>query len=225
MAKLTTYRQKRNFQKTSEPAGNRRAQTHGNRFVVQKHDATRLHYDFRLEIGGVLVSWAVPKGPSMNPADKRLAMQTEGHPLDYIDFEGVIPENNYGAGPVEVWDNGTFEVEGSRAADEQLARGEIKFVLHGRKLHGSFVLVKMRRGGQHGKPWLMIKHRDSSADPHWDINAHENSVLSGRSIREIEEGSPSVEKMLSPESIDGARKAAMPAHLAPTLATLAEHPF
>ncbi|HEV2246186.1 MAG TPA: DNA ligase D [Terriglobia bacterium] len=224
MAKLDTYKKKRNFQKTSEPSGTRRVRSGGNRFVVQKHDATRLHYDFRLEVRGVLVSWAVPKGPSMNPADKRLAIQTEDHPLDYIDFEGVIPENNYGAGPVEVWDNGTYEVEDGLNAERQINKGEIKFVLHGRKLHGGFVLVRTSRQSKDGKSWLIIKHRDASADPRWNIDDRGESVISGRSIREIEEGVQPFDRV-SPESVEGARKAPMPSHVSPTLAVLAEHPF
>lgn len=195
-----------------------------NRFVVQKHDASRLHYDFRLEVGGVLVSWAVPKGPSMNPGDKRLAIQTEDHPLDYIDFEGVIPENNYGAGPVEVWDNGTYEVEDGLDAERQITRGEIKFVLHGRKLHGGFVLVRTSRQSKDGKSWLMIKHRDASADPRWNIDDRGESVISGRSIREIEEDVQPFGRV-SPESVEGARKAPIPSHVSPTLAVLAERPF
>src|SRR6202171_675582 len=139
---LEEYRRKREFGTTPEPPG--RVQRRGRRriFVVQKHDASRLHYDFRLAINGVLVSWAVPKGPSMNPADKRLAVRTEDHPLEYADFEGVIPEGQYGAGTVMVWDQGTYEVENGLSVEQQLARGEIKVILHGKKLRGGFVLVQ-----------------------------------------------------------------------------------
>src|SRR5271166_4836516 len=143
MTPLGEYRRKRKFQETSEPRGRERARG-GNRFVVQEHHARRLHYDFRLAIDGVLKSWAVPKGPSLNPADKRLAVQTEDHPMDYANFEGKIPAGNYGAGTVMVWDRGEFEVEGQAGAREQLARGEIKFQLAGEKLRGSFVLVKLK---------------------------------------------------------------------------------
>ena len=145
MAPLQEYRRKRQFARTPEPPPARKASPEGDTFVVQKHAARRLHYDFRLEVGGVLVSWAVPKGPSLNPADKRLAVQTEDHPLDYGGFEGTIPEGNYGAGTVMVWDRGHFNVEGDGDAARQIARGEIKFNLQGEKLRGSFVLVKLKR--------------------------------------------------------------------------------
>src|SRR5574341_140780 len=131
MPRLEEYRRKRRFDKTPEPAGAKK-RVGGNSFVVQKHAARRLHYDFRLEINGVLVSWAVPKGPSLNPADKRLAVQTEDHPLDYGGFEGVIPAGQYGAGTVMVWDAGKYEMEGDMTASQQLARGELKFILRGR---------------------------------------------------------------------------------------------
>lgn len=227
MSSLSTYRRKRRFEETPEPAPGKTTASSGNRFVIQKHDATRLHYDFRLEIDGVLKSWAVPKGPSMNPADKRLAMETEDHPLEYANFEGVIPEGNYGAGPVIVWDCGTFEPEGEISASEQYRRGEIKFVLHGEKLRGGFVLVRMKRAKGNGKPWLLIKHRDSEADPQWHIEAHDRSVRDGRSIEEVKAGhrlrepSPSAE----PRLLDGARKSRMPQRLHPMLATLVDEPF
>jgi len=252
MARLEEYRRKRHAGQTPEPgvgtppgdrAGQDRsaqsvppkpvAEPHaGNSFVVQKHDATRLHYDFRLEIGGVLVSWAVPKGPSLNPADKRLAMHVEDHPLDYGGFEGVIPKGEYGAGPVIVWDAGTFDVEGGLTSQQQLARGELKFSLHGRKLRGSFALVKIRQPKEKGDPWLMIKHRDAAVDPNWDIDEHDGSVLTGRTIEEIEEGLPpssnpagAVAGAASPATLEGARKANMPSKIAPMLATLVEKPF
>jgi bifunctional non-homologous end joining protein LigD len=126
---LEEYRRKRKFTETPEPVGRVRGAVRRRIFVVQKHDASRLHYDFRLAINGVLISWAVPKGPSMNPADKRLAIRTEDHPLEYTDFEGVIPEGQYGAGPVMVWDKGTYQPEGDIAPDKQLAQGKIDVVL------------------------------------------------------------------------------------------------
>jgi bifunctional non-homologous end joining protein LigD len=148
---LEEYRKKRDFNVTPEPAGRARRRSSGKRiFVVQKHDASRLHYDFRLEINGVLASWAVPRGPSMNPADKRLAVRTEDHPIDYADFEGVIPEGQYGAGTVMVWDKGTYEPEDKLSPEEQLARGEINVLLHGKKLRGGFVLVRPSGGSMPG---------------------------------------------------------------------------
>jgi len=161
----------------------------GARFVVQMHDARNLHYDFRLQVGEVMVSWAVPKGPSMNPAEKRLAMITEDHPLDYAGFEGIIPEGNYGAGTVMVWDTGTWEPEGSKSAREQLDAGELKFRLHGAKLRGSFALVRTRWGSKKdGRSWLLIKHRDQDADPAFDLDSLAWSVLSRRTMRQIAEG-------------------------------------
>lgn len=237
MGRLENYRRKRRFDKTPEPppkkaragglpAQARRGGQAGNRFVVQKHAARRLHYDFRLQIGGVLVSWAVPKGPSLNPADKRLAVQTEDHPLDYAGFEGMIPEGQYGAGTVMVWDQGTYEVEGDRPASAQLARGELKVVLHGQKLRGGFVLVKLRRG-EKGNGWLLIKHRDAYVDARWDIAEHDGSALTRRTMSEIAEGLPPEQAAHRPrpEEVEGARQATMPARLLPMLATLTDKPF
>jgi bifunctional non-homologous end joining protein LigD len=192
---LEEYRRKRKFSETPEPVGRVRREVRRRIFVVQKHDASRLHYDFRLAINGVLVSWAVPKGPSMNPADKRLAIRTEDHPLEYADFEGVIPEGQYGAGPVMVWDEGIYEPEAEIPPDEQLARGKIDVVLQGEKLRGGFSLIQTGRrsaGPSERKRWLLIKHRDEYADPSWDIDSPEldRSVLTGRTLREIEEGRP-----------------------------------
>ena len=139
---LTAYRSKRAFAKTPEPAGRARQRSRSRMFVVQKHDASRLHYDFRLAVNGVLASWAVPKGPSMNPADKRLAVRTEDHPLEYAKFEGVIPPGQYGAGTVMVWDRGKYEPLENRPLEEQLADGKIGIVLQGEKLRGGFTLVR-----------------------------------------------------------------------------------
>jgi bifunctional non-homologous end joining protein LigD len=232
MAVLEEYRRKRRFEKTPEPAGEKEARAPSRRFVVQKHDARRLHYDFRLEVGGVLKSWAVPKGPSLNPVDKRLAMQTEDHPLEYADFEGVIPEGQYGAGPVMVWDQGTFEAEGSLSASQQLERGDLKFTLYGRKLRGSFVLVKLRQPQKdRGKPWLLIKHKDARVDPNWNIDDHDGSVLTGRTLKEIEEGLPAsgaaaeLTQAVNPGELEGASPMAMPKQLEPMLATLVDTPF
>src|ERR1700689_945055 len=173
---LKEYKRKRRFDSTPEPAG-RRPSHRGSDFVVQEHHARRLHYDFRLEVNGVMKSWAVPKGPSMNPGDKRLAIQTEDHPLEYAKFQGEIPQGNYGAGEVIVWDNGTFEVEGNLPMQEQLDRGELKFIRHGKKLTGSFVLVKIRSRQPGKEEWLMINHRDSSSSDAWKIEDGAGSAL------------------------------------------------
>jgi len=195
---LEEYKRKRRFDETPEPAGEVEKKA-GHRFVVQKHDATRLHYDFRLEMEGVLKSWAVPKGPSLDPADKRLAMQVEDHPVSYFDFEGIIPEDNYGAGTVMVWDVGTWQplspvpvngkyIPGTEAeAAAMLAKGDLKFRLEGKKLNGDFALVKMggRRPGSKGNEWLLIKKHDDHAVDGYDIDALDESVLSGRSLAQI----------------------------------------
>ncbi|HXE74310.1 MAG TPA: DNA ligase D [Candidatus Xenobia bacterium] len=222
MPQLDEYRRKRRFDKTPEPATGKPSPGR-NRFVVHKHAARRLHYDFRLEIDGVLVSWAVPKGPSLNPADKRLAVPTEDHPLDYGGFEGVIPAGQYGAGAVMVWDTGTYQMEGDLSASQQLARGELKFILRGRKLRGGFVLVKLKRS-EKGNEWLLIKHKDAAADPKWDIEDHDGSALTGRTLTEIAEGLPAAHRP-SPGELDGARKAPMPAQVQPMAATLVDKPF
>jgi bifunctional non-homologous end joining protein LigD len=199
---------------------------HGDTFVVQKHSATRLHYDFRLAVDGVLKSWAVPKGPSLNPDDKRLAVETEDHPLDYAGFEGKIPEGNYGAGTVMVWDRGTFSPIGDADALTQIERGEIKFHLNGEKLRGSFVLVKLKHGEKKNE-WLMIKHKDADVDPSWDIDGHDGSALTGRTIEEIADEVPPHREPspLSPQELDGARKTPMPGKFGLMLATTVERPF
>src|SRR5436190_4200448 len=163
MTKLANYNKKRHFRHTPEPAGTalKRKTSKKLSFVIQKHDASTLHYDFRLELDGVLKSWAVPKGPSMNQADKRLAVQVEDHPLSYGKFHGVIPKGNYGAGTVEIWDKGFYEpvkVEGDQqdAVRSQLEKGSLKFILHGQRLKGVFSIVKFKGG----KNWLLIKGKD-----------------------------------------------------------------
>jgi len=195
---LEEYQRKRRFEETPEPPP-KVAKAGGNRFVVQKHDATRLHYDFRLEMEGVLKSWAVPKGPSLDPADKRLAMQVEDHPVSYFDFEGNIPEGNYGAGSVMVWDVGTWQplspvqkdgkyVPGTEAeAAAMLAKGDLKFRLNGHRLKGDFALVKMkgRRPGSKGNEWLLIKKHDPYVEQGYEIETIDESVLSKRSMDEI----------------------------------------
>src|SRR5437868_2486518 len=187
---LNEYRRKRDFKNTPEPAGKvEKASAH--RFVVQKHRASHLHFDFRLEMDGVLKSWAVPKGPTLDPTQKRLAMQVEDHPVSYFDFEGIIPEGNYGAGTVMVWDVGTWEALGDARA--MLEKGDLKFRLSGKKLKGEFVLARMksRRPGSKGTEWLLIKKRDEFAKEGFDIDKYDYSVLSKRSLAEIasDEGS------------------------------------
>ena len=196
---LEEYSRKQCFDNTPEPPA-KLAQRSQHRFVVQKHRASRLHYDFRLEMQGVLKSWAVPKGPSLDPADKRLAMQVEDHPVEYIDFEGIIPPGNYGAGAVMVWDQGTWEptppdggkpaasaAEADGLAAAMLEKGDLKFRLHGSKLNGEFVLAKMRsrRPGSKGTEWLLIKHRDSAVVPGYDIEQFDSSALTGRTLEEV----------------------------------------
>jgi bifunctional non-homologous end joining protein LigD len=226
MSKLAEYRRKRRFRDTPEPRG-KTARQDDHLFVIQKHAATRLHYDLRLEVGGVLKSWAVPKGPSLNPGDKRLAVQVEDHPFEYRKFEGTIPEGNYGAGEVIIWDQGTFETGGDLGAADQIARGELKFHLHGAKLNGSFVLVKMKRS-QKQNEWLLIKHRDEYADPLWNIEEHGESVVSGRPLpkkkRKNEEvGSDGAS--LSAAGLPSAQAAPMPNEISVTLAKLADDVF
>jgi bifunctional non-homologous end joining protein LigD len=187
---LATYKKKRTFNKTPEPKGKKKAAGNELRFVVQKHDASRLHYDFRLEMDGVLKSWAVPKGPSMNPEDKRLAMMVEDHPFDYKDFEGIIPEGNYGAGTVIVWDEGTYDpydsIEKGKKAEKdllaQLHKGSIKFNLHGKKLKGAFTLVQMKGRGEN--TWLLIKKNDEFVSES-DITKKDKSVQSGMKLEQV----------------------------------------
>ena len=226
MTRLEEYRRKRRFEQTPEPSSAKPLPQVEGAFVVQKHAARRLHYDFRLAIDGVLKSWAVPKGPSLNPADKRMAVQTEDHPMSYANFEGVIPSGNYGAGTVMVWDRGTFRVEGQNDAKEQWARGEIKFRLTGEKLAGGFVLVRTRTG-QKQNEWLMIKHQDNAVDSAWNIDEHDGSVLTGRTLDEIAAESPPrrAPLPLHAAELEGAREGPMPTALSPMLATLIDRPF
>src|SRR5437867_487456 len=257
MGKLEEYKRKRRFDRTPEPSGApepvagkvqdkpspsakrtrlpkpklpqlevRPGAEHGDTFVVQKHRATRLHYDFRLAIDGTLKSWAVPKGPSQSHADKRLAVMTEDHPLDYGNFEGKIPEGNYGAGTVMVWDRGAFHLEGNLDALKQLERGEIKFSLNGEKLWGSFVLVKLKQS-EKGNEWLMIKHKDAAEDSSWNIDEHDRSALTGRTIEEIKEELPPKRQPIPIQAaeVQSARKGPMPSRVEPMLATLADRPF
>lgn len=186
---LDEYRRRRDFRKTAEPSGGKRRRG-GRAFVIQKHDASRLHYDFRLQVGNVLVSWAVPKGPSTDPRDKRLAVQTEDHPLDYAEFEGVIPESEYGGGTVMVWDRGRYrnlradKGRERRSMERALDEGLLEVWLEGEKLRGGYALKRIREGR---KPqWLLIKMDDECADARRrPASTQKRSAKSGRTMREI----------------------------------------
>src|ERR1700744_91936 len=190
--RLTEYRRKRRSGRSPEPRGRRsqkrRATDSGPCFVVQHHAARSDHYDFRLEIDGVLVSWAIPKGPSTNPRDRRMARRTEDHPLEYSTFEGVIPNGEYGAGGVIVWDRGTYANATTHAMAECLDRGHLSFRLHGEKLEGGFALTRIREGKD--ETWLLIKRRDEEADARRNpVKSQPESVLSGRTLDDLDESS------------------------------------
>lgn len=237
---LERYRRKRDFRQTPEPAGNVAPERRGRLFVIQKHAARRLHYDLRLELDGVLKSWAVPKGPSLDPKEKRLAIEVEDHPIEYADFEGVIPEHQYGAGTVLVWDCGQWEPEGEPVAD--LARGNLKFTLHGRKLKGGWALVRMEKSSQgEKKEWLLIKHRDAEAVREGEdtiLDDKPASVLSSRRIEAIAEAPDRIwqegqavassesarRNGIDPGRLPRARAGEMPATLHPQLARTAAEP-
>ncbi|HEY6736768.1 MAG TPA: DNA ligase D [Candidatus Saccharimonadia bacterium] len=226
---LEEYQAKRTFEVTPEPTGG--AGSGPLRFVVQKHDASRLHYDFRLEMGGVLKSWAVPKGPSLNPHDKRLAMMTEDHPYDYRTFEGIIPKGNYGAGSVIVWDEGTYEplgATGDRESDDKLARqgvhqGHLTFILHGHKLNGEFALVKMHGEQAEENAWLLVKAEKDEFAGETDVTAQDRSVVTQRTVAEVAAGAPV--QVVALEELAAAPAGPMPEEFAPMLASLAEQPF
>jgi DNA ligase D-like protein (predicted 3'-phosphoesterase) len=183
--KLREYQRKRDFKKTPEPRGRGARRSRQPRFVVQEHAARSHHYDFRLEVDGVLKSWAVPKGPSTNPKEKRFATQTEDHPLDYIDFEGTIPKGEYGAGAVIVWDTGTYRNltgDGEVPIDEGLKKGHIRVFLEGEKLRGTWALTRFRGQDQ----WLLVKTKDDSADARRNLmKSRPESVKSGRTLKEV----------------------------------------
>ncbi|WP_435770830.1 DNA polymerase ligase N-terminal domain-containing protein [Nocardioides sp. SYSU DS0651] len=212
MGDLATYRRKRDFRRTPEPAGGG-GPTGGaeRRFVVQRHRASRLHYDLRFEIDGVLVSWAVPKGPTLDPSVRRMAVHVEDHPIDYIDFEGVIPRGEYGGGDVIVWDTGTWSPAGDEDPAEQLRRGELHAEVHGAKLRGRLVLVRRGKGDGEREQWLLLHKKDAHAVPGWDPEEHPRSVVSGRTNEEVEadparlwrSGVPAAEAEVSllPESV------------------------
>lgn len=192
---LAEYRRKRDFAKTAEPKGGRVAgREQALAFVVQKHAARSLHFDLRLELDGVMKSWAVPKGPSLDPSVKRLAMQVEDHPIAYNDFEGIIPEGEYGGGIVMLWDRGTYthpekDPDPVERLRQGYAKGDLKFVLRGKRLRGSWVLVRTRRGDPAKPQWLLIKHRDRFAKPGSDIVAEkQTSVTTRRTMKGIATG-------------------------------------
>ena len=252
---LEEYRRKRDFKRTPEPAGEPAAvvAASSGRFVVQRHRATRLHYDFRLEMGGVLVSWAVPRGPTLDPAARRMAVHVEDHPIEYLDFEGVIPKAQYGAGDVIVWDWGTWEAEsetpdGARGVTD----GEVKFELHGQKLHGRFTIVRTSgRGGRSGsargrgrdpdpsarafedddaEQWLLIHKKGEHAVAGWDAEDHPQSVKTGRTNDEVKTERDALWISEAPAAaaqidLSSAIEAAMPGFIEPMAATLADRPF
>src|SRR5437879_3656162 len=190
---LARYQSMRDFSKTAEPSGKEKVQPSKRlRFVVQKHDATRLHFDFRLELDGTFKSWAVTKGPSMDPHDRRLAVEVEDHPLDYGDFEGTIPEGQYGGGTVMIWDRGYWQPEPGTDPQEGLRKGDLKFILAGERLKGGFVLVRMKRREREKRDnWLLIKHHDGHAVEDVGMALVEEattSVACGRTMEEIAAG-------------------------------------
>src|SRR6476469_7031700 len=197
---LAEYRRKRDFRKTAEPSGDSQPKRSSHlRFVIQKHAASHLHFDLRLELDGVMKSWAVPKGPSLAPSVKRLAMQVEDHPIDYNTFEGTIPRGEYGGGTVMLWDRGTYSSDAAASDEDEestirdgLKRGDLKITFHGERLHGSFALVRMkfsRDGSSSSKPqWLLIKHRDEFATDDDVVADNMTSVDTGRTMEEIASG-------------------------------------
>jgi bifunctional non-homologous end joining protein LigD len=242
---LNEYVRKRSFQSTPEPKPAGQSAAVGATFCVQRHDASRLHYDFRLEIDGTLKSWAVPKGPTLDNAPKRLAAMVEDHPLEYGGFEGNIPAGNYGAGSVMLWDRGTYELVGDEPAREQLVRGDLKFRLHGTKLNGEFAIVLMKGRGK-GNEWLLLKKKDSETRPGWDVEEYAYSVVTGRTQEEIAKDMPArktaenpgkkkvstkevsdirgAEGLLDPASLPGAVRAPMPTAIVPMKSSLADAP-
>jgi bifunctional non-homologous end joining protein LigD len=232
---LAEYVRKRDFTATPEPKGAKRSASTALRFVVQKHAATRLHYDFRLEAGGVLASWAVPKGPSLDTHERRLAMHVEDHPYDYRTFEGIIPGGNYGAGEVIVWDEGTYTLAEGTDPVAEIAKGKIKFILRGKKLRGMFTLVKIKsKPGENGDPWLLIKDQDEFFDPDYDVNDHPESAKTGKTLEDIA-GSKTAKRWQSNRPAEASAKKKpppkrvkadpIPHDISPMLATLVDAPF
>jgi DNA ligase D-like protein (predicted 3'-phosphoesterase) len=220
MKPLEEYRKKRRFGRTAEPRPKRKASRAGNLFVVQKHRATQLHYDFRLEVDEVLKSWSVPKGPSLDPSVKRSAIAVEDHPLDYADFEGVIPADEYGGGTVMVWDRGTYEPEDTDDVAGGLRRGRLKLTLKGRKLNGSWVLVRIA-----GRRWLLFKHRDRFAASKDIAVTAPRSVLSGRTLARIAADEGGRCRQGGDRGSSESRAPAMRRLIRPMLATPVSEPF
>jgi bifunctional non-homologous end joining protein LigD len=221
---LEEYKRKRNFAETPEPAPLKTAPGDGGRrFYVQRHHASHLHYDFRMEVDATLKSWAVPKGPTLDPAPKHFAAMVEDHPLDYGNFEGNIPKGNYGGGSVMLWDRGTYDLMGDLDASKQIARGDFKFTLHGEKLNGEFALVLMKGRGK-GNEWLLLKKKDAAAVSGWDVEAYAYSVLTARTQEEIAHDLPvkkaNALKVVESRPAAGAVQAAMPGFFEPMSATL-----
>lgn len=189
--KLNDYNKKRDFRKTKEPQGKSGKRDGKLRFVVHHHAAQNDHFDFRLEWEGVMPSWVIPKGPSFDPGDKRLAIKVEDHPLDYRNFEGTIPEDEYGGGTVMIWDEGTWQPQDDAAAGSGIKEGELKFTLEGERLTGKWVLIKMHgKASNGGKNWLLIKEKDKHAKADADLSGYRTSVRTGRTMKEISEESP-----------------------------------
>lgn len=231
---LELYKRKRNFRTTAEPKG-KILKGNKTRFVVHEHHASHLHFDFRLEIGGVLKSWAIPKGPSLNPKDRRLAVADEDHPVSYINFKGIIDEGNYGAGQVEIWDSGRFQLVDSKDAEKQLEKGDLSFILEGGKLRGQFKLIRMKG---RGRQWLLIKVKDQYADPTWELELELKEATDRETDEDDREGSSfetgaatadeAVMHLTDDDilpSVPGAVRAQMPDSIEPMLATLVDEPF
>ncbi|HVZ73520.1 MAG TPA: DNA polymerase ligase N-terminal domain-containing protein [Polyangia bacterium] len=234
---LEEYNRKRDFEKTAEPPGQVARTARGDSFVIQKHAATRLHYDFRLELDGVLLSWSIPKGPSLDPTVKRLAVHVEDHPLDYATFEGIIPKGQYGGGTVLLWDRGTWAPAEGGDAKEMLAAGNLKFLLKGEKVRGKYALIKIKerrapRKGDDARNWLLIKERDAEARPERELDiteARAESVATGRTMAEIAADPSHVwhsnRVRVETDNIEGAKAAKLPARPhAPKRATRAKPP-
>ena len=221
---LTSYRKKRDFTVTPEPSTAGQASRGGRAFVIQKHWASRLHYDFRIELGGAMKSWAIPKGPSLDPKDKRMAVHVEDHPISYNSFEGDIPAGQYGAGKVIIWDKGSWEaVDGDPL--KQYRSGHLKFELRGHKLHGRWALIRMKPDSQKKEAWLLIKEKDDYARPALTYSVVDEmpDSVAGLAVKEERKPAPVAASPRKHAKMPaGAVKAALPTHLAPQLATLAD---